>query len=335
MELGQPKHLKQNKDGGGLIRTRLEEGDNVHRVLFGPVKISLQYYPTLVEDATTGEMVQRMKVIRRGNAGTPLDTLSSLEKRIRTGRGEQNASSSLNPSNKWLYLVMDKNDEDYPSVKIAEYPYTVYKKLIELEAAVSTKDSSKLRHGLIFMWDAIITKNVDKSKGIRFGTSYDVTVDPENDFSGKVPVSYLGASTAELGEKLDLAKFFTEDEYAVIQAAELDLEKEGAPHTAEEVKQLLADFPIYLGATNPDGSYRFPSIEQFQEQLEKMGIDFLSGEANAPQLESPKTDPVEIPTTKAEPVAEEVTEEAPTKVDEEKPADPDKKDSDDEDFPEW
>ena len=52
MELGQPKHLKQQTDGGGLIRTRLEEGDNVHRVLFGPVKISLQYYPTLVEDGS-------------------------------------------------------------------------------------------------------------------------------------------------------------------------------------------------------------------------------------------------------------------------------------------
>ena len=338
MELGQPKHLKETKDGGGLIRTRLEEGDNVHRVLFGPVKISLQYYPTLIEDETTGEMVQRMKVIRRGNAGTPLDTLASLEKRIRTGRGEQNASSSLNPSNKWLYLVMEKNGDDYPSVKIAEYPYTVYKKLIELEAAVSTKDSSKLRHGLIFMWDAIITKNVDKSKGIRFGTSYDVQVDPENSFSGKVPVSYLGASTAELGEKLDLEKFFTEDEYAAIKAATIDLEKEGAPHTAEEIQQLLSDFPIYLGATNPDGSYRFPSIEQFQQQLEKMGIDFLSGEPTA-QLESPKpeTNPVEIPTTKAEAVAEDVVEEAPVEVVEETPAkaEPETKADDDEDFPEW
>jgi len=340
MELGQPKHLKQTKDGGGLIRTRLEEGDNVHRVLFGPVKISLQYYPTLVEDETTGEMVQRMKVIRRGSAGTPLDTLSSLEKRIRTGRGEQNASSSLNPSSKWLYLVMDKNDDDYPSVKIAEYPYTVYKKLIELEAAVSIKDSSKLRNGLIFMWDAIITKSVDKSKGIRFGTSYDAQVDPENTFSGKVPVSYLGASTAELGEKLDLEKFFTPEEYAVIQAAELDLEKEGAPHTAEEVKQLLTDFPIYLGATNPDGSYRFPSVEQFQEQLTKMGIDFLSGEPTQPQLSSgkPETDPVEIPTTKSEAVAAEVVEETPVEVVEETPAtpeQPEKKADDDEDFPEW
>ena len=299
MELGQPKHLKQTKDGGGLIRTRLEEGDNVHRVLFGPVKISLQYYPTLVEDPTTGEMVQRMKVIRRGNAGTPLDTLSSLEKRIRTGRGEQNASSSLNPSNKWLYLVMDKNDEDYPSVKIAEYPYTVYKKLIELEAAVSIKDSSKLRNGLIFMWDAIITKSVDKAKGIRFGTSYDAQVDPENTFSGKVPVSYLG-----------------------------------------EVKQLLTDFPIYLGATNPDGSYRFPSVEQFQEQLEKMGIDFLSGEPTQPQLISakPETNPVEIPTAKVEAVAETIVEEAPVEVVEETPAtpeQPEKKKDDDEDFPEW
>lgn len=342
MELGQPKHLKQQTDGGGLIRTRLEEGDNVHRVLFGPVKISLQYYPTLVEDEMTGEMVQKMKVLRRPQSGSPLDTLSSLEKRIRNQRGEQNAGSSLNPSTKWLYLVMDKNDSDYPAVKIAEYPYTVYKKLIELEAAVSVKDGSKLRHGLIFMWDAIITKSVDKSKGIRFGTSYDVTVDPENKYSGKVPTSYLGASTADLGEKLDLAKFFTDEEYEVIKASELDLEKEGEPHNAEEIKQLLQDFPIYLGATNPDGSYRFPSIEKFQEQLEKMGIDFLSGESTQPKLveageDKPKSRQVEIPTQKAEAVAEaveveeaeaEVVEETPTK---EEPTTTD----DDEDFPEW
>ena len=344
MQLGQPKHLKEAKDGGGLIRTRLEEGDNVHRVLFGPVKISLQYYPTLVEDEMTGEMVQRMKVIRRGQSGTPLDTLSSLEKRIRSQRGEQNAGSSLNPSSKWLYLVMDKNDEDYPSVKIAEYPYTVYKKLIELEAATSIKDSAKLRNGLIFMWDAIITKSVDKSKGIRFGTSYDVSVDPENKFSGKVPVSYLGASTAELGEKLDLSKFFTGKEYEAIQAAELDLEKEGQPHSPEEIKQLLQDFPIYLGATNPDGSYRFPSIEKFQEQLQKMGIDFLSGDSSSqPKLveagdTKPESRQVEIPTTKAEAVAEAVeVEEAPTETVEEKPAEKVEETTtdDDEDFPEW
>lgn len=345
MELGQPKHLKQQTDGGGLIRTRLEEGDNVHRVLFGPVKISLQYYPTLVEDEMTGEMVQKMKVLRRPTSGTPLDTLSSLEKRIRSQRGEQNAGSSLNPSTKWLYLVMDKNDSDYPAVKIVEYPYTVYKKLIELEAAHSVKDSSKLRHGLIFMWDAIITKSVDKSKGIRFGTSYDVTVDPENSFSGKVPVSYLGASTADLGEKLDLEKFFKSEEYEVIKASELDLEKEGEPHTQEEIKQLLADFPIYLGATNPDGSYRFPSIEKFQEQLGKMGIDFLSGEGDQPKLvgstEKPAARKVEIPTSKAEPVADKVeVEEAEAEVVEETKAEEPAKEAptksdDDEDFPEW
>lgn len=350
MELGQPKHLKDTRDGGGLIRTRLQEGDNVHRVLFGPVKISLQYYPTLIEDEMSGEMTQRMKVIRRGQAGTPLDTLSSLEKRIRSQRGEQNAGSSLNPSSKWLYLVMDKNDEDYPAVKIAEYPYTVYKKLIELESAISTKDSAKLRHGLIFMWDAIITKSVDKSKGIRFGTSYDVTVDPENATSGKVPISYLGASTADLGEKLDLEKFFTPEEYTVIKASEINLEDEGTPHTPEEIKQLLQDFPIYLGATNPDGSYRFPSIEKFQEQLNKMGIDFLSGEADQPKLKEAKEKPVsrqvEIKTDKAEPVATEVEEsqaevveeasikEATTKEATTKESAAAKKD-DDEDFPEW
>ena len=122
------------------------------------------------------------------------------------------------------------------------------------------------------------------------------------------------------------------------------MEKEGQPHSPEEIKQLLQDFPIYLGATNPDGSYRFPSIEKFQEQLQKMGIDFLSGDSSSqPKLveagdTKPESRQVEIPTTKAEAVAEAVeVEEAPTETVEEKPAEKVEETTtdDDEDFPEW
>jgi len=295
MQLGQPAHLKdQVKDGGGLMRAKLQEGENIHRVLFGPVKTSLLYYPTLVED-DDGVMQQRMRVIKRPPTGCSLDVLASLDRRIRASRGEKNSKSSLDPSTKWLYMVMDKGAEGYPRVQMIEYPYTVYKKLIELESAVATKDSSKLRHGLVFMWDAIITKSIDKSKGIQFGTSYDVTVDPDNKYTGKVPVSYLGMPE-EIKEKIEFNKFFTDAEYAAIQDCSIDLEQEGQPDDADLIAQKLAENPIYLGATNPDGSYRFPSVEKFQEQLDKLGIGYLEGELD--KMEKPKVRAIEEDTTK-------------------------------------
>jgi hypothetical protein len=345
MQLGQPKHLKNSKgDGGGLIRVRLDEGDNVHRILYGPVKISLQYYPVLTEDETSGDMVQRMKVIRRDpSVGTPLDVLASLEKRVRRERGEPNPSSSLNPSTKWLYKVIDRNDPDYPAVKIVEYPYTVYKPLEELEGSVSTKDSSKLMYGLIFMWDAIITKSIDKSKGIRFGTSYSVKVDPENTYAGKVPASYLGATTDELvtnGLKLD--KFFTPEEWAAVEEdgkSGTSLEDIGKPETTEEITEKLKQFPIFLGATNQDGSYRFPSVEQFKEQLTKQGLDFLEGGED----EKPKPQRLTASTTtedsKKEVVFEEDDEETVVEetevVEESKESTESTEEDSDDDFPEW
>jgi hypothetical protein len=345
MQLGQPKHLKGAQgDGGGLMRVRLDEGDNVHRILYGPVKISLQYYPVLIEDDTSGEMVQRMKVIRRDNSvGTPLDVLASLEKRVRRERGEPNPSSSLNPSTKWLYKVIDRNDPEYPAVKIVEYPYTVYKPLEELEASVSTKDASRLMYGLIFMWDAIISKNIDKSKGIRFGTSYSVKVDPENTYAGKVPASYLGATTDELVKHgLKLSKFFTDEEWAAVEEdaeSGTGLEEIGKPETTEEIAEKLRQFPIFLGATNQDGSYRFPSVEQFKEQLTKQGLDFLEGT----DQEKPKAQRLTASTTTedskkevvfeedAEETVAEGAEEAEVVKEESKTTEEDA----DEDFPEW
>lgn len=335
MELGQPKHLVKQGGGGGISRVRLQEGENIHRVLYGPVRVSLQYYPTLIPDDTTGEMVQRMKVIRRPESGTPLDTLASLEKRVRASRGEKDPSSSLNPSNKWLYSVIDRNDPDYPTVKVAEYPFTVRKPLEDLEGARSTKDAAKLRHGLIFMWDAIITKTVDMSKGIRFGTKYSVEVDPENQYAGKVPVQYLGCTTTELTERgLKFDRFFTPEEFDAINDSDLNLEDVGRPESHDEITAKLQEFPIFLGANNPDGSYRFPSVEKFQEQLDKMGLQYLEGEESS----KPKAKRIEAKVTEeeVESETEEITfeEGEEEEVKEDTPSS-DSDSDDDDDFPEW
>jgi hypothetical protein len=277
-------------------------------------------------------MVQRMKVIRRPESGTPLDTLASLEKRVRASRGEKVPSSSLDPSNKWLYTVIDREDPDYPTVKVAEYPYTVRKPLEELEMARSTKDAAKLRHGLIFMWDAIITKTIDMSKGIRFGTKYSVEVDPENQYAGKVPVQYLGCTTTELTERgLKFDKFFSPEEFDAINDSDLDLEDVGRPESHDEITAKLQEFPIFLGANNPDGSYRFPSVEKFQEQLDKMGLQYLeSDESSKPK---PKRLEAKVTEEEVESDTEVVYEEGEEEEVKETSAEADSEDDDD--FPEW
>lgn len=285
---GQPKDLKDNAIGRGLNRIRLGEGENIHRVLFGPIKVQLLYYPALVEDSESGEHVQRMKIIKVPETGTPLATLASLEKRIRAKRGEKNPKSNLDPSPKWLYLVIDKNSDDYPKVQIAEYPWSVYDKLIKLEGETSTKSQKRLRHGLIFMYDVIITKTIEKGKSPQFGTKYSTQVDTENQYSGKVPSSYLGLNSIELTKYFKFEKFFTTEEWEAIQTSTINLEQEGEPDTPDQIEARLREFPIFLGATRTDGSYMFPSLESFKDQLEKLGLPFLEGENDIPESRSLK-----------------------------------------------
>ena len=143
MQLGQTTARKNQAAGGGFNKLRLREGVNIHRILTGPAKQQMVYYPTLVKDRETGEMQQRMKILFQPVGGTnPLNVLASLERRIRKERGEENPRSSLDPTTRYLYLVIDRDSEEYPKPELAEYPYKVYEKIIEFEDALSTSDNN-------------------------------------------------------------------------------------------------------------------------------------------------------------------------------------------------
>ena len=279
MEFGQPAYLKEQAEKSKQIgKVRLDEGENVHRILFGPVKVQSVYWPTLVEDPDTGTMIPRNKLIRRPAQGTVFDTLASLEKRVRAQMGESNPRSSLSPSNKWWYLVIDRNDPT-ASIQIAEYPYTVFKRLVELESQISTKNRDNLRHGLIFQYDVIITKKVDPTKPKFLGTSYEVDVDPENAYTGKVPAKLLGAKTEDLkAAGFDPQSCFSEEDWDMVESCDINLEEAAKPDTPESVIEKLKQFPLNLGATGPDGSFRFPSKEKFMDQLQTMGLNYLDGD---------------------------------------------------------
>ena len=286
MKLGQPSHLKEKAKGGFTDKVRLEDGENIHRVIYGPVKVQYIYYPTLQRDNETGELKQSVRVIKRPQEGCILDSLASFEKRIRTQRGDKNAKSNLSPRTKWLYLVIDRSKEE-PAIEIAEYPFKVFDQILKLEAAKSSKDSNKLRHGLIFMYDLIITKAVEKGKPRQYGTSYHVEVDPENAWSGKIPVAALGMPAEELEKKLKgFEKFFPDEDWELIENMDIDLEKEGEPDSPELILSKLQDNPIYLNATNPDGSYMFPALEEFKDQLLESGVEFTESGRKKPSTKA-------------------------------------------------
>jgi len=282
MKLGQPAHLKEKAKGGFTDKVRLEDGENIHRVIYGPVKVQYIYYPTLQRDAETNELKQSIRVIKRPQEGCILDSLASFEKRVRIQKGEKNPNSNLSPRSKWLYLVIDRNSEE-PEIKVAEYPYKVFDQILKLEAAKSSKNTNKLRHGLIFMYDLIITKSVEKGKPRQYGTSYHVEVDPENAWSGKIPVAALGMPAEELEKRFKgFKQFFPKDDWKLIEDMDIDLEKEGEADSPEEILHKLKENPIYLQATSPDGGYMFPALEEFKEQMEEAGVDYTESGKKKP-----------------------------------------------------
>ena len=288
INIGSSADMQREARGDFTDRVKLVEGPNIHRILFGPVRQKTVWYPTLVEDED-GSMKQSMRAFKPPETGSPLDALASLEKRVRRNKGEEKPKSSLDPRNRWLYLVINLESEEYPKVEIAEYPWSVFDALVSLEKAEHPKDKTKLRHGLLFMFDVIITKKVNPKLPPQFGTKYEVEPDPDNPFTGKIPKSYWGKTASELAEHgIDLEDFFPEEMWQAIQEAEIDLQAEAAPDSIEDIKAKLEEFPIFLGATDDAGNYRFPAISELADQAEKLGIAHFLGEGDAerPKLSS-------------------------------------------------
>jgi len=284
MELGQPDDLKKAASFSGITNLKITEGENIHRVLFGPVKVDSIYYPTLITDRETGELKQIAKVIKRPPAGCTLDALASFEKRVRTAKGEKDPKSSLSPTSRWLYLVFHKNGENPLEIQVAQYPWTIFKGLKENEESRSTNDNTKLRHGLIFMYNVIITKTVDPNKPRRFGTSYKVEVDPENKYTGKVPASYLGKTVSQLSSKgFKLSNFFSDEEWEAIDNSKVDLRAFGIPNSEEEINAMLTEFPLFLGAKDENDNYKFTRLEEFAQQMDSLNIEYLKVDANRPK----------------------------------------------------
>ena len=313
------KEALQNDDFEDRERFKTP-GEYLVRLITVPYREEVIFYPALVHDEDTNSIEPAWRAVRVDPRRQGiLDQLAVFERNLRQARG-QKAESQFDRSKKWVFAGFNRADEE-PVVRIFELNWTCMQRLEELAQLADLKDSTKLRHGPYFAWDAVITKKVDPSKSPRYGTSWSLDV-YEAPFQSKIPISvHQKGISAD-----DMESFFSDEELAAIKESSVDLAKETAALSDEEILEVLAKAPINLGFER-NGTPVFQDKDSLAQKIEEIGLSQLpaSERPALPANESPSISPemdskaeAAIPTESEvveEPAAEEPVEEpAKTKV---------------------
>lgn len=283
MKIGQLQRLKNLADRGS-DRIKLSEGENLHRILFGPIVVSTVFWPSLQRD-DDGEVKSVTKSAKVPDRGSLFDGIAALDRKIQRATGVDKPKSQLDKSTKFNYLVIDV-DKEPMRVSIAQYPKTVKDALIEIEEKRDTDDGTKLRYGLIWMYNVIISKDVDPTKERRYGTDYSAEPDPKNPWLGQVPADWLKADFNTLVEEgyIDLNEVFSSEMLQALEEADIDLEAEGIPDSEEIILERLAAFPIDLNGES-FGKPSFIRPELMAAELRELELPFIN--QNAPTTPTP------------------------------------------------
>lgn len=269
------------------------------KIIDGPVKVHTVFYPTQGDEGKVRTMAVTVKDPFQ-NVFAPLINMDRAIKKKevleRTGDTTQanKVRSSLSPNTTYHCLVLDKADE-VPIIKHAEFPYSVYKQIGDLEATRAIinergdKDESKLRYGLLFMlWFEIQRVEKGTSKEQKYNTDYKVHVMERllGEWENQVPSHLLNPKNwQEINEAkrqiiihtptkdypmdvVDL-EMFTEDEFQAIVNYPHSLSELVIPMTDDEALEKLRDYPIMLNARDQQGAFYLPNWETMRAHLEE------------------------------------------------------------------
>jgi len=279
------KRFSQSMDGDFADVIKPKEGYNYYRFIVGPAVIRQVWYPTLGKD-DDGEDKVRYKTIKAPKGGSQiLKMLSNFDKKmvkeIYDDEDAKDYRSPFSPGSRYRWIGFDRDndkEEGKPTPVIIEVPFTVNKRLREIQQELSKKDPKYLRYGLIYMFDVIVNRKVDKKKkNIKFATEYITEVDNETFHNIKIPATALHEDfDVENDLEGGLSNFFTDEELEALENYNQDLDALCEPHSEEEIRDILNENPPLINAER-DGRPIFaglslladPDYEEIRLKLEE------------------------------------------------------------------
>ena len=318
MNLGQRELYSQARRNysGDIIRPDI--GENIYRILVGPIRVTTAFYPTII-DSDEGSKQVVTAIVVPNDKETIFSKIAQAEKRVWMQLGQPKKKPSLEPSDRWFYLVFSgprnnrKKDPEtgLPKIDILSTTWTIYERLGQLEEEVSTKDKTKLRNGLIWMFDVIVKKTKDpRVKGSIYSIGYEAYAADGNELEGLIPATWLDPKewpfskiVSQIESNDSWGLFFSSEELEAWQSCSINLKERFAPMTDEQIAEALTKNPIDLT------SDKLPDRELFLSELNRIELVRLTNGSSPAAL--PKTTKPSY-SSKEEPVTEEpVTEEPP------------------------
>lgn len=308
MRIGTSATERQAQESSTIMKDlwELKEGPNLFRFLQGPIRTKVIFIPVIKE--TDGQFESDWTTIRFAESGGITDGLLDLEQSVRRKLGESNPDYGFKPNTQWVYLAYRLTENPEGKIKPVKVPKGVKDDILKLETDLDIKDPEFLRNGLFWMYDILIEKRIDRAKGVRYGTSYEVSIYGNNPFMGVVPATYLRESPDAIIESIGAQNIFQKEIIDAMQNFEIDLSEELKPMTETQIATALSKLTINLSAVNKNsGKYKYPQVTEFKEGLESFGIKFMEiQEDQLSKSNTPEQKPIKggLQFKKPEPVPE-------------------------------
>ena len=254
-------------------------GSNVHRVIQGPQKTNIVFYPTIIE--TEEEGVKKVKPGHRAlqflEVPQLIHSIQAAENDIRQKLSDK-GEIGFKIQTRWWYLAINTLDKTDIKVKPVRYPKSIKDDITEMETKLDVKDPTCLLNGHYFLYDILIEKKVDPKKAKKYGTSYKATVYGNNPFQSRVPAKWLREDAGKVIESCDgMEAVFPQELIQAIENCDIVLEKILEPMSEIEVKERLQKFPINLLGRRPNtGAFTYPQSPDFKEMIEALGLPTVS-----------------------------------------------------------
>lgn len=279
---------------------KIEEGDNIHRVVKGFTVSTQVFLPTLITNEAN-ELVQTVRVmdVPKPNAGfydTLIGKIINASWAVQKKHGKD--WSPINVNRRASAVVfdinedMEDNDTGIPTLQIASYPISVVKDdrtktgLLYLQKQETVSKPVKLVNGPMFAWNAVITKNIDATKSSVRGTSYTVRVMTEDDiyaeFSNKLPLEALDSKWEGYDELFELVYTDAQKEALSATFEEKNNARKNTYQpltTHEDMLKFFEEYPLDLTSEDSEGNAKFPHAEELMEAIHTMGVKMIEGKS--------------------------------------------------------